>query len=114
MTQTEFEDCPKTLFNNKGSDLYYATGTQPNAKFYGTLNQLSDAPMAPVENKVIANIVITDEQQKNFAANQEFNLTIAREGPARFRVNIVWQCNELSMVIGHLGDNLPSYAAGLL
>ena len=69
MPRTEFEDCPKTLFNKKGSDLYYATATQhyatatqPNEKLYGILNQLSDVPIALRENKVVANIVITDEQ----------------------------------------------------
>ena len=62
MLRTEFEDCPKTLFNKKGSDLYYATATQLNEKIYGILNQLSDVPIALSENKVVANIVITDEQ----------------------------------------------------
>ncbi|MBC81354.1 MAG: hypothetical protein CMQ33_11030 [Gammaproteobacteria bacterium] len=62
MPRTEFEDCPKTLFNKKGSDLYYATANQPNEKLYGILNQLSDVPIALRENKVVANIVITDEQ----------------------------------------------------
>ena len=85
MPRTEFEDCPKTLFNKEGSDLYYATGAQPRAKFYGTLNQLSDVPMVPGEIKVGATIVIADEQQKDFAENQEINLAIAREGLPRFR-----------------------------
>ena len=62
MPRTEFADCPKTLFNKKGSDLYYATATQPNEKLYGVLNHLSDVPIALSDNKVVANIVITDEQ----------------------------------------------------
>ena len=62
MPRTEFEDCPKTLCNKKGSDLYYATATQPNEKLYGILNHLSDVPIALSDNKVVANIVITDEQ----------------------------------------------------
>lgn len=38
MAQVEFEDCLKILFDKEGSDLYYATGAPPSAKFYGTLN----------------------------------------------------------------------------
>ena len=40
MTQMAFEECLKVL----GSDLYCSTGPPPLAKFFGTLNQLTDDP----------------------------------------------------------------------
>ena len=109
MPQTEFEDCLKILFDKEGSDLYYSTGAPPSAKFYGTLNQLSDVPMAPGEIAVIADSVMTEAQQQEFAEANEMNLAISRDGLGRFRVNIMRQRNEVSMVIRRLGDTLPNY-----
>ncbi len=61
MAQVEFEDCLKILFDKEGSDLYYATGAPPSAKFYGTLNQISDVPMLPGEIAVIADSVMNED-----------------------------------------------------
>ena len=109
MAQTEFEDCLKILFDKEGSDLYYSTGAPPSAKFYGTLNQISDVPMLPGEIAVIADSVMTEDQQHQFGERHEMNLAISRPGLGRFRVNIMRQRNEVSMVIRRLGDTLPNY-----
>lgn len=109
MAQTEFEDCLKILVDKEGSDLYYSTGAPPSAKFYGTLHQLSDEPMKPGEIEKIADSIMTPEQQKEFRETLEMNLAISRPGLGRYRVNIFWQRNEVSMVIRRLGDSLPDY-----
>ncbi len=109
MAQTEFEDCLRILVEKEGSDLYYSTGAPPSAKFYGTLNQLSDVPMQPGEIEKIADSIMTEEQRKEFREDLEMNLAISRPGLGRYRVNIFWQRNEVSMVIRRLGDTLPDY-----
>jgi twitching motility protein PilU len=73
------------------------------------LNQISDVPMLPGEIAVIADSVMNEDQQAQFAENPEMNLAISREGMGRFRVNIMRQRNEVSMVIRRLGDTLPNY-----
>ncbi|MDA0791177.1 MAG: type IV pili twitching motility protein PilT, partial [Proteobacteria bacterium] len=62
MAQTEFEDCLRILVEKEGSDLYYSTGAPPSAKFYGTLNRLSDVTMKPGEIEVIANSIMSEDQ----------------------------------------------------
>ncbi len=109
MAQTEFEDCLRILVDKEGSDLYYSTGAPPSAKFYGTLNQLSDVPMNSGEIEQIANSIMTEDQRAAFEHNPECNLAISREGLGRYRVNIFKQRNEYSMVIRRLGDSLPNY-----
>ncbi|XOV90294.1 MAG: PilT/PilU family type 4a pilus ATPase [Pseudomonadota bacterium] len=109
MAQTSFEDCLKILVEKEGSDLYYSTGAPPSAKFYGTMNQLSDVPMKPGEVAQLADSVMTEEQRAQFARNPEMNLAISRPGLGRYRVNIFKQRNEVSMVIRRLGDTLPDY-----
>jgi twitching motility protein PilU len=65
--------------------------------------------MEPGETAVIANSIMNEEQQAQFAESPEMNLAISREGLGRFRVDIMRQMNEVSLVIGRLGDSLPNY-----
>ena len=105
----QFEECLKILVDKEGSDLYYSVGAPPSAKFYGTLNQLSDRVMKPGEVLQIANSVMNEEQRAQFAQSPEMNLAISRPGLGRYRVNIFQQRNEAAMVIRRLGDTLPNY-----
>lgn len=107
--EPDLEECLKILCEKEGSDLYYSTGAPPSAKFYGTLNKLSDIPMKPGETVEIANVLMSEEQQAQFAESQEMNLAISRPGLGRFRVNIFQQMNEVSLVIRRLGDTLPNH-----
>ena len=109
MAQTEFEDCLRILVEKEGSDLYYSTGAPPSAKFYGTLNQLSEVPMQPGEIEKIAHSIMNEDQRIAFEDNPECNMAISREGLGRYRVNIFKQRGEVSMVIRRLGDSLPNY-----
>jgi twitching motility protein PilU len=109
MAQVGFEECLRILAEREGSDLYYSTGAPPSAKFYGKLSHLSDVPMGPGQIAVIADSVMSPEQQKQFSQNPEMNLAISRPGLGRYRVNIFRQRGEVSMVIRRLGDTLPNY-----
>ena len=104
-----FEECLQILVDKEGSDLYYSTGAPPSAKFFGTLNKLSDVTMKPGEVAVLANAIMNDAQRQQFAENPEMNLAMSRSGLGRFRVNIFKQRNEVSMVIRRLGNTLPNY-----
>jgi twitching motility protein PilU len=104
-----FEECLQILVDKEGSDLYYSTGAPPSAKFFGTLNKLSDVTMKPGEVAVLANAIMNEAQRQQFAANPEMNLAMSRSGLGRFRVNIFKQRNEVSMVIRRLGNTLPNY-----
>jgi twitching motility protein PilU len=109
MPEPDLEACLKILVDKEGSDLYYSTGAPPSAKFYGTLNQLSEVPLLPGESAAIADIIMNEAQRAAFSENPEMNLAISRDGLGRFRVNIFQQRNEVSIVIRRLGDTLPNY-----
>lgn len=109
MAQVEFEECLRILVEKEGSDLYYSTGCPPSAKFYGTLNQLSDVPCEPGYTAKIADSIMTDEQRAYFEECPDLNMAISREGLGRYRVNIFKQRGEVSLVIRRLGDSLPNY-----
>lgn len=105
----DFEKCLRVLAEKEGSDLYYSTGAPPSAKFYGTLHKLGEEPMKPGEIAKLADGIMTEEQQQEFAEKQEMNLAMSRPELGRFRVNIFRQRNEVSMVIRRLGSDLPNH-----
>ena len=80
MAQTDFEDCLRILVEKEGSDLYYSTGAPPSAKFYGTLNKLSDVPLGSGEVEQIANSIMNDDQRAAFEIGH------ARSGRGEARV----------------------------
>ncbi|MBD3647694.1 MAG: PilT/PilU family type 4a pilus ATPase [Pseudomonadales bacterium] len=105
----DFESCLRVLVEKEGSDLYYSCGAPPSAKFYGTMHQLGEEPLKPGEIAELADAIMTEEQQKEFAEQHEMNLAISRPELGRYRVNIFRQRNEVSMVIRRLGNELPNY-----
>jgi twitching motility protein PilU len=109
MPEPDLEECLKILADKEGSDLYYSTGAPPSAKFYGTLNQLSEVPLLPGESAAIAASMMSEAQREAFGESPEMNLAISRKGLGRFRVNIFQQRNEVSLVIRRLGDTLPNH-----
>ena len=109
MAQTEFEECLKILVEKEGSDLYYSTGCPPSAKFFGTLNQLSNVSCEPGYTSRIAHSIMNEEQRAYFEDCPDLNLAISRSGLGRFRVNIFKQRGEVSLVIRRLGNTLPHY-----
>lgn len=65
--------------------------------------------MKPGEVLQIANSVMNEEQQAQFAQSPEMNLAISRPGLGRYRVNVFQQRNEAAMMIRRIGDSLPNY-----
>ena len=63
MGEPDLEECLKILCEKEGSDLYYSPGAPPSAKFYGTLNKLSDRPMKPGETVETAHALMSAQQQ---------------------------------------------------
>ena len=57
----------------------------------------------------MAHSIMDEEQRAQFNSKPEMNLAISRTGIGRFRVNIFRQRNQVSMVIGLIGSELPTY-----
>lgn len=104
----EFKDYLRILAAKDGSDLYLSTGAPPCAKFHGVLRPLDKAPMPPGQILVIANSVMSSDQQHEFEHGHEMNLAISEPGIGRFRVNIFKQRNEVSMVVRNIKTEIPN------
>ena len=97
------------LAEQDGSDLYLSTGAPPSAKFQGVLQVLEDRILPPGETFAIAKGILDAEQQKTFEQELEMNLAISIPNTGRFRVNIFWQRNEVSIVARNIKTDIPRF-----
>ena len=83
----------RVLAENKGSDLYLATGAPPCAKFEGQLKPISKELLKPGDVEAIADEIMDETQRADFRRELEMNLAISIPNCGRFRVNIFRQRN---------------------
>ena len=105
----EFKDYLKILSVKDGSDLYLSTNAPPCAKFNGELKALEQEPFPPGRVKEIAYELLDTEQIQEFEQNLELNLALTEANVGRFRVNIFWQRNEVSMVVRNIKTDIPHF-----
>ena len=98
----------KVLAEKGGSDLYFATGAPPSAKFNGELKALGKDPAPPGWVDSMAQEIMNDKQKGEFREKPEMNLAISLPQIGRFRVNIFKQRNEVSMVIRNIVTEIPN------
>lgn len=103
----ELNDFLRVLAARDGSDLYLTAGAPPAAKFQGALKALSKERMTPEQLEAIANHLMDEEQQKQFAHKPEMNLALDEEGIGRFRVNIFKQRHHIALVIRNIKTEIP-------
>jgi len=105
----ELNEMLEILAKQDGSDLYLSTGAPPSAKFQGLLKVLDERPLEAGETLQIANSILDGEQQKAFEQELEMNLAISIPGTGRFRINIFWQRNEVSIVARNIKTDIPRF-----
>ena len=99
----------RVLAENKGSDLYLATGAPPCAKFEGQLKPISKEPLKPGDVEAIADEIMDETQRDDFRRELEMNLAISIPNCGRFRVNIFRQRNEVSIVARYIVMDIPHW-----
>jgi len=105
----DFTGYLRVLAKNDGSDLYLSTGAPPCAKFQGVLKPLSKEPLASGEIEKIAMEIMDEEQREEFKRELEMNLAMTIPNVGRFRINIFWQRNQVSIVARNIVTEIPKF-----
>ncbi|WOX06359.1 PilT/PilU family type 4a pilus ATPase [Microbulbifer pacificus] len=105
----DFTGYLRVLAKNDGSDLYLSTGAPPCAKFQGVLKPLGKEPLAPGEIEKIAMEIMDEAQQEEFRRDLEMNLAMTIPNVGRFRINIFWQRNQVSIVARNIVTEIPKF-----
>lgn len=98
----------KVMADKGASDIYLSTGAQVMMKVEGKTGPLTQNPLPAGAVRQLAYSVMNDKQRAEFEKNLELDMAVGVAEVGRFRVNVFWQRGEVSMVIRHLRNDIPS------
>jgi len=99
----------RLLSERGGSDLFFSVGAAPQVKIEGELRAVGQEKLAPGSVKKMIYPMLNEEQVSRFEKDLELNLALSLEGRGRFRVNVFVQRGEVSLVIRHIKEKVPSF-----
>jgi twitching motility protein PilT len=81
----------KAMIEKGASDLHVSTGSAPQIRVDGQMEELSTPKLSPAETKQLCYSVLTDAQKRKFEEENELDLSFGVKGLSRFRGNIFMQ-----------------------
>lgn len=99
----------RLLSERGGSDLFFTVGAAPQVKIEGELRAVGQDKLVPGSVKKMIYPLLNEEQITRFERDLELNLALSLEGRGRFRVNVFIQRGEVSLVIRHIKEKVPSF-----
>jgi len=98
----------KTMVETEASDLYLTVNRPPMYRIQGTIKPDGDHLFSPDEVRAIANAIMNEKQQREFAETMEMNMAMSLPGVSRFRVNIYQQRGSVGLVVRRIKAEVTS------
>jgi len=102
------QDLLGLMVAKKGSDLFIAPDFAPSIKIDGKITPVANQKLAAEHTKLFAYALMNDKQRREFETERECNFAISPEGIGRFRVNVFWQQEHVSMVCRTIASKIPT------
>jgi twitching motility protein PilU len=102
------EDFFRKMVEIEASDLYLTVAKPPMYRTQGKIEVGGEHPFTPQELGDIAQAIMNDKQQREFAETMEMNMAMSLPGVSRFRVNIFQQRGSVGMVIRRIKADVMS------
>lgn len=97
----------KVMTEKGASDLYFSTGAPVAIKIEGKTSFINKQILTPGATKILAYSIMNDKQQAAFEEELELDISLSIQDLGRFRVNVLLQRGEVSIVIRHISSNIP-------
>ncbi len=99
----------KFMVEKGGSDLFFSTGARINIGIEGESMPVNNQIMLPGMVRDVAYSLMSEHQIRQFEHTLEANFALGIHDIGRFRVNVFRQRGEVSMVIRHIKNIIPSF-----
>ena len=99
----------KTLVAHKGSDLHIKAGAIPRVRVNGTLRKLGNEVLEPEAVKTLVREITTADQFVQLKERKSLDMAYILDEKNRFRVNIFYQMNGLSIVMRLIPVEIPGF-----
>ena len=98
----------KTMVELEASDLYLTVARPPMFRVDGKIQARGEEPFTPEDLRALADTMLNEKQQLEFAQTLEMNMAMSLTGVARFRVNMFQQRGSVGMVIRRIKAEVMS------
>lgn len=108
MTALNITPVLKFMIEKSGSDLFFSTGAPINISIEGEAMPINAQIMKPGMVRDVAYSMMSEQQIQQFEQTLEANFALGVRDVGRFRINVFRQRGEVSMVIRHIKNVIPS------
>lgn len=102
------EEILTTAFHKNASDIHLTVGSRPIFRVDGRLETYGQDKLEPADTETMAKSILNDEMWSKFIADRELDLSHGIKGVSRFRMNIFFQRNCISLAIRTIPTTIPS------
>jgi len=88
----------QSMISNEGSDLHIKSGSQPRVRIHGLLKIFGKDSFSAQNVEALAQAITTNEQYEKLKEDRNLDFSYVLNKENRFRVNIFYQIDGLSMV----------------
>ncbi len=99
----------KTLIANDGSDLHIKAESVPRVRIHGVLKKLGNEKLDASSVKALVREITTAEQYLRLKEQKSIDMAYILDAKNRFRVNIFYQMEGLSIVMRLIPVEIPSF-----
>ncbi|QOX63042.1 type IV pilus twitching motility protein PilT [Anoxybacterium hadale] len=102
------EELLEEALDRKASDIHITAGLPPMLRIYGKLVPYGGDSLLPEDTSRLLKEIVTQEQYEQFQRQGEYDLSWARPGVSRFRVNAFRQRGSDAIVIRVIAFSVPT------
>ncbi|REJ10736.1 type IV pilus twitching motility protein PilT [Halobacillus trueperi] len=92
----------------EASDIHLTVGVPPIFRIHGQLRKYGKNPLKPADTDGMAKAILSDDLHEQLISNREVDVSYGIAGVSRFRINIYYQRNCLSMAVRIVPREIPS------
>jgi len=108
MEKERLERYLRYLIKHHGSDLHLKAGSVTRIRINGELFPIERTPLTKEDAEALAKTILTASQYEQLVIDKEFDHSYALDATSRFRANLFYQFNGLSIVLRAIPATIPS------
>ncbi len=101
------EELLKLTVENKASDLHLTAGSKPMARIFGELMDLEYPVLKPADMEGLLRQVVKEYHLEQFKENWELDFSYSIPDVSRFRGNVMYQRNSMSIALRAIPYEIP-------
>lgn len=104
----KFDKLLKDANEYEASDIHLTVGVPPIFRIHGNLKKYGKQPIKPEDTEEMTKAILSDDLYEQLQITREVDVSYGIAGVSRFRINVYYQRNCLSMAVRIVPRKIPS------